>query len=215
VPFFGLVMPFVLGAKGNEWAWRNGRWQTVEQFQRTQRRWAQYGLAAYAGITVIAVVLVLVVTTLMKHTMAFELAQSQISKDPRVVQLLGSPLDMGMVRGSIATSAGAGTANISFPVEGPKGAGQAYVSASSRADRWTLTYLEVAFESGMRIPIVGELREPESTHESAFDATSERKPASARQNTQATSAHRNTRPNANAHPHSWLGSEPCLDCTGA
>ena len=35
VPFVGIVMPFVLGAKGSRWAWRNGRWDNVEHFERT------------------------------------------------------------------------------------------------------------------------------------------------------------------------------------
>jgi hypothetical protein len=39
VPFVGLVMPFVLGAKGSRWAWRNGRWDSVEHFKRVQRLW--------------------------------------------------------------------------------------------------------------------------------------------------------------------------------
>jgi hypothetical protein len=40
VPFVGIVMPFVLGAKGSRWAWRNGRWDNVEHFKRVQRLWA-------------------------------------------------------------------------------------------------------------------------------------------------------------------------------
>ena len=55
VPFFGiLVMPFVLGAKGSEWAWRNGRWDSVEHFKRVQRRWAVWGfvIAITTGVLV-------------------------------------------------------------------------------------------------------------------------------------------------------------------
>src|SRR5271166_458435 len=45
VPFFGiLIMPFVLGAKGSGWAWRNGRWDSVAHFKRVQRRWAIWGV---------------------------------------------------------------------------------------------------------------------------------------------------------------------------
>jgi hypothetical protein len=29
IPLFGLIMPFVLGAKGSAWAWSNGRWDSV------------------------------------------------------------------------------------------------------------------------------------------------------------------------------------------
>jgi hypothetical protein len=34
VPIVGLVMVFVLGAKGSRWAWRNKRWDSVEHFKR-------------------------------------------------------------------------------------------------------------------------------------------------------------------------------------
>jgi len=33
VPLVGLVMPFVLGAKGSRWAWRNGRWDSIAHFR--------------------------------------------------------------------------------------------------------------------------------------------------------------------------------------
>jgi len=44
VPVVGLIMPIVLGFKGNEWAWRNKRWKSVGHFKRTQRRWAISGV---------------------------------------------------------------------------------------------------------------------------------------------------------------------------
>jgi hypothetical protein len=44
IPFVGLIMPFVLGAKGSGWAWRNGRWDSLEHFKRVQRSWAIWGL---------------------------------------------------------------------------------------------------------------------------------------------------------------------------
>jgi len=43
VPFIGLVMRFVLGAKGREWAWQNKRWESVEHFNRVQRQWSLWG----------------------------------------------------------------------------------------------------------------------------------------------------------------------------
>ncbi|MBA4370956.1 MAG: ribonuclease G [Coriobacteriaceae bacterium] len=48
IPYVNFVMVFVLGAKGSEWAWRNKRWESVEQFRRTQRTWAIVGLVLFA-----------------------------------------------------------------------------------------------------------------------------------------------------------------------
>jgi type IV secretory pathway component VirB8 len=40
LPFIGVVMQFVLLIKGNEWAWKNRRWDSVEHFLSVQRKWA-------------------------------------------------------------------------------------------------------------------------------------------------------------------------------
>jgi hypothetical protein len=51
IPIVGIVMMFVLGAKGNEWAWEKRRWDSVESFHSTQRKWAIAGLIVWvAGI---------------------------------------------------------------------------------------------------------------------------------------------------------------------
>ena len=44
VPLLGWVWAFVLGAKGNEWAWQNKRWDSIDHFTRTQERWAVSGI---------------------------------------------------------------------------------------------------------------------------------------------------------------------------
>ncbi len=43
--FFGflLIVSIVLGAKGNEWAWRYKKWDSIEHFMRAQRTWATVG----------------------------------------------------------------------------------------------------------------------------------------------------------------------------
>ena len=50
IPPLQFVMPFVLGAKGNEWAWQNQKWHSVEHFRRTQRNWALAGLVYWACV---------------------------------------------------------------------------------------------------------------------------------------------------------------------
>lgn len=39
-PWAGVIMQFVLLFKGNQWAWEKGSWDSVEHFQRVQRKWA-------------------------------------------------------------------------------------------------------------------------------------------------------------------------------
>ena len=47
IPFVNIIMVFVLGAKGNEWAWQNRRWQSIEQFKRVQKNWAVVGFILF------------------------------------------------------------------------------------------------------------------------------------------------------------------------
>jgi hypothetical protein len=44
IPVIGFIMMIVLGMKGNEWAWQNKRWKSVEQFQHEQKAWSKWGL---------------------------------------------------------------------------------------------------------------------------------------------------------------------------
>lgn len=38
------IVAFMLGAKGNEWAWKSRRWRSIEQFKAHQRGWAAAGI---------------------------------------------------------------------------------------------------------------------------------------------------------------------------
>ena len=55
VPLIGLPVPFVLGFKGREWAWRNRRWDSVAQFNAVQRKWSIWGSVFYAVCLTIVV----------------------------------------------------------------------------------------------------------------------------------------------------------------
>ena len=57
IPYVGVIMWFVLGAKGNEWAWQNRRWESVEEFRKVQSTWAKSGLITFIVITVLASVI--------------------------------------------------------------------------------------------------------------------------------------------------------------
>ncbi len=53
IPFVNVIMIFVLGAKGSEWAWQNREWESVEQFQKVQKAWAVWGLILFlVGIVI-------------------------------------------------------------------------------------------------------------------------------------------------------------------
>ncbi|MDZ4132426.1 MAG: ribonuclease G [Dethiobacteria bacterium] len=62
IPGVNLVMAFVLGAKGNQWAWNNRNWEGMDQFKQVQKIWSTFGAGMIVGflLGVIAVLLVVV-----------------------------------------------------------------------------------------------------------------------------------------------------------
>jgi hypothetical protein len=58
VPAFGIVWAFVLGVKGNEWAWRYKKWDSVEHFKNAQRPWNVAGIVIFA-ISMVALAAIL------------------------------------------------------------------------------------------------------------------------------------------------------------
>lgn len=47
IPIVNFIMIFVLGAKGNEWAWQNKRWNSLKHFKKVQKLWAIWGLILF------------------------------------------------------------------------------------------------------------------------------------------------------------------------
>ena len=64
IPYVGIVMMGVLGAKGKEWAWKKGTWTSVEEFQRIQHRWSiAAGIVFSVSCLLIAFIIILVAAT--------------------------------------------------------------------------------------------------------------------------------------------------------
>lgn len=40
IPYFNIIWMFVCGFKGNEWAWKNKNWTSIEEFNQVQKKWA-------------------------------------------------------------------------------------------------------------------------------------------------------------------------------
>ena len=50
IPYFSVIWMFVIGIKGSEWAWKSKRWDSIEHFKRTQKKWRNWGIGIYAII---------------------------------------------------------------------------------------------------------------------------------------------------------------------
>lgn len=47
IPLFNFVWMFVCGFKGNEWAWKSGKFSNVEDFLAAQETWNRAGIASF------------------------------------------------------------------------------------------------------------------------------------------------------------------------
>ena len=56
IPFFAFIWAIVLGIKGNEWSWRNKKWDSVEHFKNTQRPWNIAGIVLFAIWVIVLIV---------------------------------------------------------------------------------------------------------------------------------------------------------------
>ncbi|MBV8036597.1 cytochrome c oxidase assembly factor Coa1 family protein [Roseateles sp.] len=154
VPFFGLIWMFVVGAKGNEWAWRNKRWESEAQFQAMQRRWAKWGVVTLVAGIVLASLVVFGIFGILKDSEAYKLARLRLDGDERVAEIVGRPLSTGIPMGQIEVSGPRGSASLSFSVEGSKGKGTAFVEARKDMGEWKIDRLVFQEDgSGRRIDL--------------------------------------------------------------
>jgi hypothetical protein len=47
IPCFNFVFIFILGAKGNEWAWKTGEYKDIETFKAVQESWSRAGFVSF------------------------------------------------------------------------------------------------------------------------------------------------------------------------
>jgi len=55
VPLLNIVMIFVLGVKGNKWAWQNKRWDSIEHFKNVQKKWGWWGFVMFLCSLIIGI----------------------------------------------------------------------------------------------------------------------------------------------------------------
>ena len=133
VPIVNVIMPFVLGAKGNEWAWQNRQWRDVEHFRTVQGRWA------ITGPIVLMLVLAgafLGIPRLLEGD-AYQLALSKVQTSQAVITELGEPIRAeGVTSGQITTDANNGQASLHFTVVGPRQDADVYANMSQHFGQW-------------------------------------------------------------------------------
>ena len=89
------------------------------------------------------------VMTMMKSNDVYQHAVDTARRNPEVIARLGEPIEESwFVTGNWEESGGAGQAQLSIPLHGPKGKGTIYVEARKSAGQWNYAVLAVEFEGG-------------------------------------------------------------------
>jgi hypothetical protein len=143
VPLVNLVMPFVLGAKGNEWAWRNARWNDVAHFRRVQRKWAIAGLVVHAAVIAVIAGSIALFVYQIGHSEAYLTAVAEIKANPTAISELGTPITGGFPVIHLETHDDTGSAQLSFHATGPKANSTVFAVETLRAGHWVITHMEL------------------------------------------------------------------------
>lgn len=147
IPFFGLAMPFVLGARGSAWAWRNGRWDSVEHFKRVQRNWAIWGVVLWLAAIALFGSLFGGIFYALGNSEAYKLAVSKLQANTVAMSALGAPISTGIPSGEISTKGDdSGEAKLDFSVTGTKAKGQLHVEATKKGGVWSLRVLNLKID---------------------------------------------------------------------
>jgi len=154
IPLVGFLYMIVLGVKGSEWAWRHKKWDSIEHFQATQKKWAKAVLFLFAFLIVVSVSLFFILTSVMKNSEAYKTSLALVSADPVVSETIGSPLEAGWVMGSINRSGANGSASMNYKITGPVGSGKVYADSTLRRGLWTVDCLEVQLPDNSRTQVV-------------------------------------------------------------
>ena len=152
VPVVNLVIIFMLGAKGNEWAWKNGQWDSVEHFKNSQRKWRNASIAFYCIF--IPVISISVMSALKGE--AYMQSLVAVKTHHEVMTKVGDDLKPGMfVTGDISYNGSGGFANLNYSIEGTISSAEVYVYATHLAGVCELKELHVILDDTQeRIPVL-------------------------------------------------------------
>ena len=69
IPMVNIVMIFILGANGNEWAWRSKRWDSIAHFKKMQRKWTVWGVGLFIAAIVINILYLVILRAAFRRYM--------------------------------------------------------------------------------------------------------------------------------------------------
>lgn len=142
VPIVNIVMMFVLGAKGNEWAWRNKHWDNIEHFKRVQRLWSIWAVSIFGVLMASCIAMAFFAVLKLTDIEVVKMAVNSASKNTLIIEKIGSPIEKkGWPSGQISISGPNGYMDGSIDVRGPQGTATVHLKAYLENARWNIVYL--------------------------------------------------------------------------
>ena len=145
-----VVLPFVLLFKGNEWAWRKQKWQSVAHFQATQKKWSKWALIVVVSFPFLIALFLPIVITALKAPGYYDMGLEKLLSDERVIAALGTPIEPGWW---VEGSATLGSAGISVPLKGSKASGRGCFFARKQSGEWVINGLMFSVDE-MQEPVI-------------------------------------------------------------
>ncbi len=78
IPYIGFIMAIVLGFKGREWAWKNKEWESVEHFNRVQKKWSFWGVTIIVGFFVLGILAAIALPAYQDYAKRAQAASHQV-----------------------------------------------------------------------------------------------------------------------------------------
>ncbi|MDO8329856.1 MAG: hypothetical protein Q7T36_05225 [Fluviicoccus sp.] len=66
-PYIGFLVALWMGFKGREMAWQNKRWDSVEHFNQSQRKWSMWAAILFGGGLLFGILAAVLVPLFSKH----------------------------------------------------------------------------------------------------------------------------------------------------
>jgi hypothetical protein len=152
IPIFGFIWMFVLGFKGNEWAYKGGHWHNLAHFKRTQRKWAIAGVISWLSIAGIIYLVFHILIHMFINSAISQQSFTLIQKNAQVQTALGMPITRAdsVTKGEISTA----SSHIIYSVTGSKNQGSVRADGIKNNDSWVMTYLAVTPNDGQKIVLI-------------------------------------------------------------
>ncbi|MFW0981767.1 cytochrome c oxidase assembly factor 1 family protein, partial [Vibrio parahaemolyticus] len=154
VPFVNIAMLFILGFKGNEWAWKHNQWSSVEEFKNSQRKWSVAAAIMLACGVILAFTFSISMNSSFEESGSTKLALRTLESSDKFQANIGTPYDIDLVQGIIRGYEVSGSADMQYEIEGPKGDGLFEFKAELSESIWRLTCLEITYLPSQELEIL-------------------------------------------------------------